>query len=249
MTVRNEELEELLELCWTAGEDGLIPLDRDHLPEQLLCFLPSPIESDGGIQQDAVDALIQQGLLLVDGRRIQLSPAGTRKAEVVVRRHRLTEVLLHNVLEVSDASVESTACQVEHILNAEVTEAVCTFLGHPPSCPHGRAIPRGQCCEAATVTVIPLIVPLARLALGEDATVAFIHTKRRAYLQHLSAVGLAPGRPLRLRQRQPALVVQVGETELALDAQAGEEIFVKRRPQAVPSGRTTPTRPRERRIH
>jgi DtxR family Mn-dependent transcriptional regulator len=124
--------------------------------------------------------------------------------------------------------MESTACQVEHILNPEVTEAVCTFLGHPPSCPHGRAIPRDRCCEASLAVVEPLIVPLARLRLGEEATVAFLHTKRHVYLQRLSALGLTSGRPLRLRQTQPALVVQLGETELALDSQAGEEIFVRR---------------------
>ena len=228
MPVHREHIEELLELCWTAAEDGLVPLDRDQLPAQLLCFLPHPIEPDGALQQETIEAMIQQGLLLADDRRIQLSPTGARQAQEVVRRHRLTEVLLSNVLEVSEESMESTACQVEHILNAEVTEAVCTFLGHPPSCPHGRAIPKGRCCEAPLAAVEPLIVPLSGLAIGEEAAIAYLHTKRHAYLQRLSAMGLAPGRLLRLRQRHPALVIQVGETELALDTQAGQEIFVRR---------------------
>ena len=232
MTAHKEQIEEMLELCWTAAEDGLIPLDRDRLPTQLVCFLPHPIEPDGALPQETIEAMLQQGLLLATDRRIQLSPTGTRHAQEVVRRHRLTEVLLHNLLDVSEASMESTACQVEHILNAEVTEAVCVFLGHPPSCPHGRAIPRGGCCEASLKPSEPLIAPLTRLALGEEATVAFLHTKRHAYLQRLSALGVAPGARVRLRQTQPALVVQVGETELALDPQAGQEIFVKRRPRA-----------------
>ena len=233
MTIHREHIEELLELCWTAAEDRLTPLDRDRLPAQLLCFLPHPIEPNDGLQQETIDAMLQQGLLLGDGRRIQLSPTGTSQAQEVVRRHRLTEVLLHNVLEISEASMESTACQVEHILNAEVTEAVCTFLGHPPSCPHGRAIPRGQCCETSQITVKPLIVSLDRLAIGEEATVAFVHTKRHAYLQRLSAFGFAPGRRIRLRQTQPALVVQLGQTELALDVRAGREVFVRRRPRVA----------------
>jgi Fe2+ transport system protein FeoA len=58
--------------------------------------------------------------------------------------------------------------------------------------------------------------------------VAFIHTPRHAYLQRLHGFGVAPGRRLRLRQTQPALVIQVGETELALDQEAGREIFVRR---------------------
>ena len=228
MSIHREHVEELLELCWTAAEDKLVPLDRDRLPAQLLCFLPHPIESNGDVQQETIDAMVHQGLLLADGRLIQLSLEGARQAQIIVRRHRLTEVLLHNVLDVSEASMESTACQVEHILNPEVTEAVCTFLGHPPSCPHGRAIPQGRCCDTRLAAVEPLIVPLARLAIGEEAAVAFIHTKRHAYLQRLSAFGLVSGRPIRLRQTHPALVIQVGETELALDTQAGQEIFVRR---------------------
>lgn len=228
----NEQVEELLELCQTAAEDGRVPLDRDHLPVQMVCFLPSPIETGGATQQQTIDTMIQQGLLLEEQRRIRLSPAGSARAREIVRRHRLTEVLLHNVLAVSEASVESTACQAEHILNPEVTEAVCGFLGHPPTCPHGRAIPRGGCCEAQSSTVEPLILPLDRLSLGGEAMVAFIHTARHAYLQRLSALGVAPGRLIRLRQTQPTPVIQLGETELALDGQAGREIFVRRRPGA-----------------
>lgn len=228
MSLHREAVEEMLELLWTAAEDRLTPIHRQQLPIQLRCFLPHPIEPDGGAQQEVIEVMIRDGLVAAQGERIQLSPAGEGQAQEIVRRHRLTEVLLHSVLEVSDASVESTACQVEHILNAEVTEAVCAFLGHPPICPHGRAIPRGRCCVASLSMLKPLIVPLARLGIGEEATVAFIHTTRSTYLQRLSAFGLAPGCRLRVSQTQPALILQVGQTKLALDRQAGDEIFVKR---------------------
>ena len=228
MSVRLEFVEELLELCWTAEEDGLAELDRDRLPERLLCFLPHPIEPNGERQQETIDAMVDLGLLQAEGRHIRLAPAGRQQAQVVVRRHRLTEVLLDSVLEVSAASVEATACQVEHILNAEVTDAVCAFLGHPPSCPHGRGIPRGACCAVLDERVPPLLVPLSRLRLGEEATVVFLHLRRHDYLQRLSAFGLAPGRRIRLRQLHPAMVVQLGETELALERHVGEDIFVRR---------------------
>ena len=228
MAIRTESVQELLELWWTAAEDQLTPLDRHHLPDQLRCFLPHPIEPEADLQQETIDAMVQQGLLVSSDGRLDLSEAGRAQALVVVRCHRLTEVLLANVLEVSEASIESTACQVEHVLNPEVTEAVCAFLGHPPICPHGRMIPPGECCEVAHTTVDPLIVPLERLGIGEEAKLAFIHTKRHAYLQRLSTLGLAPGRAIRLRQRHPAIVIQLGETELALDPHAGREIFVRR---------------------
>ena len=226
--IHTEQIEELLELCWTADEDGLMPLDRDQLPTQLRCFLPSPIEPSDESEQEALNAMIQRGLLTAEGRRIQLSQTGRLQAQQIVRRHRLTEVLLSSVLAVSDASVESTACQVEHILNDEVTEAVCSFLGHPKSCPHGRLIPRGTCCQAERDSLQPLLIPLSQLRVGEEATVVLLHTARHDYLQRLAAFGLTPGRRLHLRQTSPALVVKVGETDLALDRQAGSEIIVRR---------------------
>jgi DtxR family transcriptional regulator, Mn-dependent transcriptional regulator len=229
MALHTEQIEELLELCWTAEENNLAWLDRGRLPDHLRCFLPHPVGSDDGSTQQTLEEMVRQGLLLSEGQRIRLSPAGSGRAREVVRRHRLTEVLLSSLLDVSEQSMESTACQVEHILNAEVTEAVCGFLGHPPVCPHGCPIPSGRCCASADSTLRPLIVPLNRLAIGEEAKVAFIHTQRRDYLQRLSALGLAPGKPIHLRQTRPTLVVRLGETDLALDYQAGQEIFVRPR--------------------
>lgn len=45
-----------------------------------------------------------------------------------------------------DAEVEKSACTFEHILSPEVTDRICTFLGHPTACPHGSPIPKGPCC-------------------------------------------------------------------------------------------------------
>ena len=73
------------------------------------------------------------------------------------------------------------------------------------------------------------LIPLERLPIGREATVAVIHTTRHAYLQRLSALGCAPGRIIRLRQTRPTIVIRLGETELALDDQAGREIFVQKK--------------------
>ena len=79
-------------------------------------------------------------------------------------------------------------------------------------------------------TAADALMPLERLPIGQAAVVVFIHTTRHTYLQRLSALGFAPGQTIRLRQTRPAIVLQIGETELALDDQAGREIFVRRRP-------------------
>jgi putative ABC transport system ATP-binding protein len=81
---------------------------------------------------------------------IYFTEKGRRRAEDVIRRHRLAEVLFIKTFHVADeAEVEEQACKFEHILSAEATDRICTFLGHPLTCPHGSSIPRGACCAAA----------------------------------------------------------------------------------------------------
>jgi DtxR family Mn-dependent transcriptional regulator len=87
------------------------------------------------------------GLVFVDEHGLHFTPAGEERARSVIRRHRLAERLFMDVLSIRDAaSVESNACTFEHILSPEVTDRICTFLGHPETCPHGGPIPRGECC-------------------------------------------------------------------------------------------------------
>ena len=77
----------------------------------------------------------------------RLTAAGITEARRVIRRHRLAECLFANALHVENAEVVAQqACKFEHVLSPEVTDRICTFLGHPATCPHGSQIPRGPCC-------------------------------------------------------------------------------------------------------
>jgi len=78
---------------------------------------------------------------------ITLTQRGRRRAQDVIRRHRLAECLFANALHVDNADViAQQACKFEHVLSPEVTDRICTFLNHPATCPHGAPIPRGLCC-------------------------------------------------------------------------------------------------------
>jgi putative ABC transport system ATP-binding protein len=78
---------------------------------------------------------------------VSLTQRGRRRAQDVIRRHRLAECLFANALHVENAEVVAQqACKFEHVLSPEVTDRICTFLGHPATCPHGSQIPRGPCC-------------------------------------------------------------------------------------------------------
>jgi len=169
----------------------------------------------------------ESGLATRSGHQVVLLGPGESVARAVIRRHRLAEVLFLQILQLDEKDSESTACQVEHILSSEVTDRICTFLGHPPACPHGKDIPRGDCCAAFRVDIEPLVQPLSELGIGHPARVVFITPALYKRLDRLQALGIRPGGEVRLRQNRPSVVIQVGETTVALDIEVCREIFVR----------------------
>jgi DtxR family Mn-dependent transcriptional regulator len=174
-----------------------------------------------------LQSLAEAGLLRLDGARVALTQAGERLAHDVVRRHRLTERLFKDLLAVSDSTMESQACEFEHILSPEATDSVCTLLGHPPTCPHGSPIPPGPCCSTSRQELRPLVTGLRDLALGTTGRIVFIAPKFHDRMDRLAALGVIPGSQIRLHQRAPSFVIEVGETTIAIDPEIAGEIFVK----------------------
>ena len=94
------------------------------------------------------DALKPAGVSTGDGSAIvHLTAHGRKRAADIIRRHRLAERLFTDSLAMdSETEIEQQACKFEHILSPEATDKICTFLGHPKTCPHGSPIPPGPCC-------------------------------------------------------------------------------------------------------
>ena len=214
--VEAERVEELLELIWTMREKGVSDLD------QLLETTPD-VEANHILR-----LMIKDDLFDVDGKRVVLKERGEEKAREIIRRHRLTERLLSEIFEMSEEEVEEEACKLEHILSPGVTESVCTFLGHPPTCIHGKPIPRGECCAKFKKEMKPLVIPLDELGLGEEGRIVFIAPKSHQRLDRLSTLGIVPGSIVRMHQKNPSHVLQIGETTLALDKEIVKDIYVKK---------------------
>lgn len=211
------EIEHLAAALWLAGEDRGATLDEVRDRTRV-----SDVDR-------ALERLVAKRLARVEGARVVLTPPGREMAEGQVRRHRLAELLFSTVLHVTDdRTVNRTACVMEHILNPEVTDSVCSFLGHPKFCPHGKPIPPGRCCRSFSNALEPLVQPLNRLGVGESGRIAFIVPKDPERLVKLSGLGVVPGATVRLRQKQPAAVISIGETTLALDQDIADEVYVKR---------------------
>ena len=96
------------------------------------------------------EALKPSGVSVADGSMIvELTAKGRQRAADIIRRHRLAERLFTDSLAMdSETEIEQQACKFEHILSPEATDKICTFLGHPKTCPHGAPIPPGRCCQA-----------------------------------------------------------------------------------------------------
>ena len=211
--------EEMLEAVFAERENG-----RDDVP----AVLGRLGDHAPGVGDADFRSLVGMGLLRVEGARLALTDEGDRRARGVVRRHRLAERLFRDLLDLSEGAAESQACEFEHILSPEATDSVCTLLGHPPTCPHGKLIPPGECCNAFAKTVRPLVTGLPNFPLGERARIVFIAPKFHDRMDRLAALGVVPGSEVRLHQRAPAFVIEVGETTIALDPEIAREIFVKR---------------------
>lgn len=172
--------------------------------------------------------LLEEGLVRkVDADMLVLSGAGKVEAEKMIRRHRLAERLLVDVLETRSLQMEEAACQFEHALHEGIDENICTLLGHPKACPHGMPIPEGPCCKRAEKTSRKLVSCLADLAPGQKGKIAYLHVRQSQELQKLTSLGVLPGMEISLISRFPSYVFQVGLSQFAVDREMAEEIYVR----------------------
>ncbi len=208
--------EEILETIWTTEEDGLDTLDA--------------VRERCAIEIGEGDLLLleKRGMIRREGDRVVLSDQGRAEARGVVRRHRLAVTLFGTILDMEAEKREEIACEVEHTLLPEVEESICTLLGHPTVTPDGHPIPPGHCCETNRTTASTVIVNLTALAPGERGRITYIKPKHHQRLHRLTAFGLTPGTVVEVHQRRPAFCVRYEGTEIALNQDVAEDIFVAR---------------------
>src|SRR5580693_8039540 len=131
----NQDFDEVLEQLWAAREST---------------FHGEPEHFTAAQHRKVCAMMARIGLVELHSGAVAFTPRGEERARSVIRRHRLAERLFMDVLAIRDeGSIEKNACTFEHILSPEVTDRICTFLGHPRTCPHGSPIPEGDCCLSA----------------------------------------------------------------------------------------------------
>jgi DtxR family Mn-dependent transcriptional regulator len=173
--------------------------------------------------------LEQQGYVRGADDGFALTPSGLATATKVVRRLRLAERLLTDVLKLELPKVYDEACKMEHVISDEVEARLAAVLGHPRTCPHGLPIPG----EGGT---LPAAHDLLDAPLGQRLRVASVPEEDAELLGYLSDQGLLPGREIVIEEIAPfngPVTVTVDGAKRAIGREVASRI-------SVIAGSTTP---------
>lgn len=210
----SERLEEILEAIWVAREKKKSSVES--------------IQDNCAIEftEKEVDTLVDLKLVQRNANDVFYTHEGERLGEIIIRRHRLAEVLVTSILKVKQAKMDEIACEVEHSLQEEVEESICTLLGHPEVCPDGKPIPPGTCCRLHSREVLNTVTSLHELSSGDQGRITYIKPGSHSNLHQLLSFGLNPGVTVTVHRTSPAFCVKFENTELALDPEIVKNIFV-----------------------
>ncbi|MEM2087809.1 MAG: metal-dependent transcriptional regulator [Thermoproteota archaeon] len=142
-----------------------------------------------GTVTNTVERLEEEGFVThVSYRGVKLTEKGRRIALQVVRRHRLSERMLVDMLKMDWNSVHETACRLEHSLTEDMLDHLEKALNYPKTCPHGNPIPSKQGMVREEEAQ-----PLLALSIGERGTVVKVVEEKPDLLAYLKRLGLVPG--------------------------------------------------------
>ena len=158
-------------------------------------------------------------------RGVELTASGRRAAVSVIRRHRIVERFLADMLGYAWNEADRLAGAFEHELPQEVEERLFVALHRPAACPHGFPIPEQDVAE------IPEMPPLYALQPGDVAVVAVPGSTDPEVVEFLETLGLTPGVRVEVREKHPfegPLVLRVNGHDRTIGERVANQIFVKK---------------------
>ena len=214
-----------LRTIYELAEEGIVPL-RARIAERLGHSGPTVSQTVARMERD--------GLVVVSGdRHLELTEAGHLKATRVMRKHRLAERLLTDVIGLDWAYVHEEACRWEHVMSDRVERRLVELLDHPVHSPYGNPIPGlSELGEHAAEQqfldgVVSLLVLARALAVAtEDADAAATAVVGRLgeplqtdteLLDRLAAAGVVPGASVRVERGQGIVTVGAPGADIVLD--------------------------------
>jgi DtxR family Mn-dependent transcriptional regulator len=207
--------EEYCEAIWELAEDD-IDVIQARIAERLDVSRPAVSEM--------IKRLEAEGLVDGDGSKISLSTDGKRLAERVVRRHRLAERFLTDILKLPWAEAHQEAGRWEHVMSESVEKAMDELLGSPTTCPHGNPIPGSEYSAPDTT-------PLADVGVGSAFTVRRIPEELEftpGLLEYLEDASVTPGTAGSVKASSPdgTTTIEIDGNSIGIGAFASERILV-----------------------
>jgi len=214
-----------LRTVYELEEEGVTPL-RARIAERLGQSGPTVSQTVARMERD--------GLLNVAGdRHLELTDKGRHEAISVMRKHRLAERLLVDIIGLDWEDVHIEACRWEHVMSEAVERRIVAMLEKPLVCPHGNPIPGLDDLGLpfnATDDQVGLITLSEAGSRGDDVVIARISEQIQpdAELMHkLTRAGVRPGKRVHLSETESGLEIWAGDTRIELDRHVSDHIFVR----------------------
>jgi len=208
-------VEEYLKVAYELEEGGG-PVIRARLAERLGHSAPTVTEM--------VRRLVAEGYLEVDNRALRLTGQGRQRAEAVVRRHRLAERLLADVIGLEWPKVHQEAGRWEHVISDDVEQRLVVVLGHPTTCPHGNPIP-GAPGPERTLRVLSAATPGEEVRLERITETVELDVE---VLSYLDVHGFRPGATATVTERAPdgTITLAVNGDTMSVGHDLADELYV-----------------------
>ncbi|PVG81222.1 dihydrofolate reductase [Nocardioides gansuensis] len=216
-----------LRTIYELVEEGIVPL-RARIAERL--------HQSGPTVSQTVARMERDGLLTIEGdRHLQLTDEGLRLATRVMRKHRLAERLLTDVIGLDWELVHAEACRWEHVMSETVERRLVELLGHPTESPYGNPIPGLD--ELGEIELggdfMDGVESLSAVATGEESRV---HVRRiseemqkdEVLMSTLRRVGALPDKTVIVASTEEGVLVGSGGETAEIEFEAADHIFVRR---------------------
>ncbi len=211
-------VEEYLQVVQSLSDEGIAVIQA-RVAERLRKSPPSVSEM--------IDRLVVDGYLVRKGRELQLTATGREIARGVIRKHRLAERLLSDIIGLPWHLVHEEAGRWEHVMSDEVEARIVALLGDPGDCPHGNPIPGSAHEKKISVDQRPLsdisagdVVRFESLGEGAEADVDSMF--------EFSEAGFLPGTTASVRAKdgEGTVVLQIENSSLSIRRDITEQLFV-----------------------
>lgn len=208
-------LEEYLEAIHELGEEGMVVIQA-RLAERLGHSPPAVSEMIRRLRDD--------GYVSISGRSLALTDQGKSVAESVVRKHRLAERLLTDIIGLPWEKAHIEAGRWEHVISDEVEARLVEVLGHPTTCPHGNPIP------GSGGSVLTMVV-LSSTHQGDHVRLERVTEQvelDQESLSYLSEHGFVPGTEATVASLAPdgTMILDLGKRTIALGPGLAQQLFV-----------------------